>query len=129
MLFRSHRPLERETWAGVVDTVGGPTLAGAIAATRYRGVVAACGLTGSTGLATSVFPFILRGVRLQGVDSVQCPIAERQRAWDLLATDISSSTWELLAGRQVGLDDLGSAMDEVRAGRAQGRTLVCPTQG
>ena len=84
-LSRDCKPLEKETWAGVVDTVGDKTLATALAQTRYEGTVAACGLAGGMGLPTSVAPFILRGVTLRGIDSVMASRERRQRAWDALA--------------------------------------------
>lgn len=118
-----HRPLDRERWTAVVDTVGGQTLAAALAATCYSGVVAACGLTGGAAFAGSVFPFILRGVTLAGIDSVHCPLARRAQAWDAVAA-LSPEHVALLAGRIVGLDDLAMAMDEVLAGKAVGRTVV-----
>jgi len=84
-LSRDCKPLEKETWAGVVDTVGDKTLATALAQTRYEGTVTACGLAGGMGLPTSVAPFILRGVTLRGIDSVMACQQRRQRAWDALA--------------------------------------------
>jgi acrylyl-CoA reductase (NADPH) len=84
-LSRDSKPLEKETWAGVVDTVGDKTLATALAQTRYEGTVTACGLAGGMSLPTSVAPFILRGVTLRGIDSVMASRERRQRAWDALA--------------------------------------------
>ncbi len=84
-LSRDCKPLERETWAGVIDTVGDKTLATAVAQTKYGGTVAACGLAGGAELHSSVMPFILRGVTLRGIDSVMANQAKRQRAWDALA--------------------------------------------
>ncbi|SEI70360.1 putative quinone oxidoreductase, YhdH/YhfP family [Deinococcus reticulitermitis] len=117
------RPLEKERWAGVVDTVGGATLAGAIASTRTHGVVAACGLAGGSDLPTTVFPFILRGVTLAGIDSVTCPAPRRRAAWERLARD--------LPPRKLGdvtrvrpLDDLPELAEEILAGRVRGRTVI-----
>src|SRR4051794_34802881 len=76
------RPLEKSRWAGVVDCVGGEVLAGAIRGVKYGGAVAACGNTGGVKLPTTVLPFILRGVSLLGVDSVQTPIEERTQTWN-----------------------------------------------
>lgn len=84
-LARDCKPLERETWAGVVDTVGDKVLATAIAQTKYEGTVTACGLAGGPGLPSSVMPFILRGVTLRGIDSVMASQERRQRAWNTLA--------------------------------------------
>ncbi len=83
--LRDSRPLETETWAAAVDTVGDKTLATVLAQTRYEGIVTACGLAGGIGLPTTVMPFILRGVTLRGVDSVMASQAVRQRAWAALA--------------------------------------------
>jgi len=88
-LSRASKPLEKETWAGVVDTVGDTTLATALAQTRYEGVVAACGLAGGMDLPTSVAPFILRGVTLRGIDSVMASQERRQRAWNTLAATLN----------------------------------------
>lgn len=84
-LARDPSPMEAETWAAVVDCVGGNTLATAIAQTNYAGIVTMCGLTGGAEFSSSVIPFILRGVKLAGIDSVMAPIGIRQRAWDRLA--------------------------------------------
>ncbi len=84
-LARKSKPLEKATWAAVVDSVGSTTLATALAQTHYNGIVAACGLAGGPDLPTGVMPFIVRNVRLQGCDSVMAPMAVRQRAWDDLA--------------------------------------------
>ncbi len=84
-LARDSKPVEAETWAAVVDCVGGKTLATAIAQTKYAGIVTMCGLTGGSELNTTVIPFILRGVQLAGIDSVMAPLALRQRAWNRLA--------------------------------------------
>jgi len=84
-LARPAKPLERETWSAVIDSVGGTTLATALAQLRYNGVAAACGLAGGADLPGTVMPFLLRNVRLQGVDSVMAPMALRERAWRDLA--------------------------------------------
>jgi putative YhdH/YhfP family quinone oxidoreductase len=97
----SERPMMKARWAGVVDCVGGEMLAAAIKATRNWGVVTCCGLVGSSELPLNVFPFILRGVRLIGIDSAECPGAPRSLVWQKLAT-----TWKL--------GDLEKMVDEVR---------------
>ena len=84
-LSRKCKPLEKELWAGTVDSVGSTTLATALAQTRYNGVVSACGLAGGADLPGTVMPFLLRNVRLQGIDSVMAPMAARERAWHDLA--------------------------------------------
>jgi acrylyl-CoA reductase (NADPH) len=120
------RPLERERWAGVVDCVGGPTLAYALATTRYGGSVAASGLTGGSALATTVMPFILRGVNLLGIDSVQTPIEQRRAMWTRLGSDMKPTWLDTLEVETIGLDTLPEALDRILAGAMQGRTLVNP---
>jgi acrylyl-CoA reductase (NADPH) len=122
----STRPLEKERWAGVVDCVGGPTLAHALATTRYGGSVAASGLTGGSGLSTTVMPFILRGVNLLGIDSVQTPIGQRTAMWQRLGTDLKPEWLDTLTADEIALDDLPPALDRILAGGMQGRTLVDP---
>ena len=84
-LARAAKPLDQELWAACVDSVGSTTLATVLSQLRYNGVVAACGLAGGGDLPSTVMPFLLRNVRLQGIDSVMAPMAARQRAWDDLA--------------------------------------------
>ncbi|WP_193044702.1 acrylyl-CoA reductase family protein [Mycolicibacterium baixiangningiae] len=118
------KPLGKETWAGVVDSVGGSTLHAALASTCYGGIVAASGNTGGPKLGTTVFPFILRGVRLHGIDSVACDIDRRRTIWHWIADTMHAQQFDALAGRVVGLSELPEALDAVLAGRALGRTLV-----
>jgi acrylyl-CoA reductase (NADPH) len=120
----SGRPLERSRWAGVVDCVGGEVLAGAIRALKYGGAVAACGNTGGVKLPTTVLPFILRGVSLLGVDSVQTPIKERQKTWKRLATDLRPPHLEDALGQEIGLDGLEDVLTRILAGEVSGRTIV-----
>lgn len=117
------RPLEHERWAGVVDSVGGETLAGALASTRTHGAVAACGLAGGSQLSTTVFPFILRGVNLLGIDSVMCPQPRREAAWSRLARDLPEE--KLRAVTQLRpLSDVPTLAGEILAGRVRGRVVV-----
>ncbi|MFN2437461.1 MAG: zinc-binding dehydrogenase, partial [Desulfotignum sp.] len=81
------RPMMKERWAGAVDVVGGEMLAAVLKSTRYGGTVTCCGLVGSPELPVNVFPFILRGVSLLGIDSVQCPKKLRQEVWGKLAKE------------------------------------------
>ncbi len=122
----SGRPLEKERWAWAVDCVGGPTLAYVLATLRHGGSVAASGNTAGAELHTTVFPFILRGVSLLGVDSVQCPIEERAELWRRLAFDLRPRALESIAAEEIGLDQLPDALDRVLAGGNVGRTLVRP---
>ncbi len=100
------RPLEKSRWAGAVDCVGGEVLAGVLRSLRYGGAVAACGNTGGVKLPTTVLPFILRGVSLLGVDSVQTPIAERTETWKRLATDLRPPHLDDSIAREIDLDGL-----------------------
>ena len=117
------KPLQKERWAGVVDAVGSHTLANACAQTRYRGAVAACGLAQGMDFPSSVAPFILRGVRLIGVDSVMCPQAERRTAWTRLARDLDLAKLDAMT-TGIGLADAITAAPEILAGRVRGRLVV-----
>ena len=121
------RPLEKQRWAGAIDTVGDAILARVIAETDYRGVVAACGLAGGFKLPTTVMPFILRNVRLQGVDSVMCPVDIRTQAWNRLLTDLPEAALGDI-GNVVGLSEVSQAAADIIAGKIQGRTLVDPNK-
>jgi acrylyl-CoA reductase (NADPH) len=120
----SGRPLERERWAAAVDCVGGQTLAYVLSALRYGGAVAASGNTGGPQLATTVFPFILRGVSLLGIDSVNHPLDHRRELWARMAGDLRPQRLDALAGEEVTLDALEPALDKLLHGQARGRTLV-----
>jgi acrylyl-CoA reductase (NADPH) len=118
------RPLQKERWAGAVDCVGGETLAHVVASLRYGAAVAASGNTGGVKLPTTVFPFILRGVALLGVDSVNCPIERRRMVWERLAGDLRPTTLDDLATDEVAFDGVQAALERILAGQAKGRTLV-----
>lgn len=117
------KPLETETWAGAIDTVGSSMLTKVLAQTRYRGVVAACGLAGGFDLPATVMPFILRGVRLQGVDSVMAPVPLRQLAWNRLASELD---FDLLHSMitEVPMSDLLDLAPKILAGQIRGRIVV-----
>jgi len=117
------RPLEKATWAGAVDAVGGDLLAWLVRTTDYWGSIASTGLTGGVDLRLTVLPFILRGVSLVGVDSVMCPMALRQATWVRLATDLKPLDLTL-STTVIGLDDLAGAFATLMAGRARGRFVV-----
>ena len=117
------KPLQKERWAGVVDTLGSHALANACASTRYGGVVAACGLAQGMDLTGSVAPFILRGVTLAGVDSVQAPMVQRQRAWQLLAEHVVWDTLEPLI-TEVALEQAPAVAQQLMRGEHSGRTVV-----
>jgi acrylyl-CoA reductase (NADPH) len=117
------KPLAKERWAGVVDTVGSHTLANACASTRYRGAVAACGLAQGMDFPATVAPFILRGVTLYGIDSVMAPKALREQAWARLARDLDLAKLDRLV-REIPLAQAIDAAAEILAGRVRGRLVV-----
>lgn len=118
----SPKPLLGSRFAGAVDTVGGAVLSNVVKSLTYRGAAAACGLVAGPELSLSVFPFILRGVSLLGIDSAACPMDVRRRVWEKLAgawkVDLDKVT------REVTLDELSGVIDEILAGQTQGRVLV-----
>ena len=126
-MTQASRPLEKSRWHGGVDCVGGAVLARMLAEMHYGGVVAACGLAGSHELTTTVMPFILRGVRLDGVDSVTAPRALRQRAWALLAEQMQESNYNHIHSETVNLSQTVAACEKILAGDSNGRILVTPT--
>jgi acrylyl-CoA reductase (NADPH) len=117
------KPLAKERWAGVVDSVGSHTLANACATTKYGGVVAACGLAQGMDFPATVAPFILRGVTLAGIDSVYAPKARRLEAWKKLATDMDRAKLASVT-REVGLAGAIGAAGELMAGKVRGRVVV-----
>lgn len=122
-LATAGRPLDRETWAGGVDTVGSQTLATVLAQTRYRGAVAACGLAGGNDLPTTVLPFILRNVALLGVDSVMCPPEPRAAAWARLGTDLPLDLLDAMTSVSP-LSTVPALAEEILAGQTRGRVVV-----
>ncbi|WGL28287.1 oxidoreductase [Pectobacterium brasiliense] len=119
----SPRPLEKQRWAGAVDTVGDNVLATLLAQMDYNATVAACGLAGGVALPTTVMPFILRNVRLQGVDSVMAPLARRQQAWERLATILPESFYQQVT-QEIGLEDVPAVAAALLENKVTGRTLV-----
>jgi len=117
------KPLQKERWAGVVDSVGSHTLANACAQTKAEGVVAACGLAQGMDFPVTVAPFILRGVILAGVNSVFVPIERRQRAWELLAKELEPAKLESMV-EEIGLAQSLERAPDVLAGRIRGRLVV-----
>ncbi|MCX5819252.1 MAG: YhdH/YhfP family quinone oxidoreductase [Deltaproteobacteria bacterium] len=124
----SPRAMLKEQWAGAYDTVGGKTLENVIKSIRYLGVIANCGMVGGGTISTSVFPFILRGIKLLGTDSVQCPMDLRLKVWEKLAGDWKPDRLERLV-RTITLDGLGDAIQILLKGKGTGRTLVVPKTG
>lgn len=122
-LSEKGKPLQKERWAGVVDSVGSFTLTNACAQTRYGGAVAACGLAQGMDFPATVAPFILRGVSLLGIDSVMAPKARRLTAWERLGRDLDGSALEMIA-REVTLGDSIAAAAELLDGKVRGRLVV-----
>ncbi len=120
------RPLLASRWAGAVDTVGGVTLSTVLRSIGHRGCVAACGLVGGTDIPVTVYPFILRGVTLAGIDSAQCPMDERLWIWNQLAGPWKLDNLESMI-TTVDLSGLDDRVDDILAGKIAGRVLVRPT--
>jgi len=119
----SKRPLDTQRWGGGVDTVGGATLAGLLRSLHYGGSVAACGLAGGSDLPTTVFPFILRGVNLLGIDSVMCPLEQRRVIWDRLQHDFPLDKLEAIM-QEVSLKELPALAEDITNGKVRGRVVV-----
>ncbi|MDD1964528.1 oxidoreductase [Pseudomonas putida] len=117
------RPLAKERWAGAIDSVGSHTLANICASTRYRGVVAACGLAQGMEFPATVAPFILRGVTLAGIDSVMRPRQDRIDAWARLATDLDRDALALIT-QEIGLEDVVQTAERLMKGEVRGRVVV-----
>jgi acrylyl-CoA reductase (NADPH) len=117
------KPLQKQRWAGVVDSVGGQTLANALAQTNYGGIVTACGLVGGSDLPTTVMPFILRGVTLAGINSVECPRPQREAAWALLSRDLDFQLLDSMT-TSIPLTDAIDAGAAILRGELRGRTAV-----
>ena len=122
-LAKPSRPLDSERWAGAVDAVGGATLATILTQLKYRASVAACGLAGGADLATTVIPFLLRGVSLLGIDSVMCPRDERIKAWQRLARDLPLDRLDRMT-QMVPLSELTELAPRILKGEIRGRTVI-----
>jgi acrylyl-CoA reductase (NADPH) len=121
-------PLEKATWAGAVDVVGGEVLAWLTRTTKYWGAVASTGLTGGIELRMTVMPFILRGVSILGIDSVMCPMDVRREVWRRLATDLKPDHLDII-GREIDLEGLPGAFSTLLKGEARGRFVVRLARG
>ncbi|MDX1653831.1 MAG: MDR family oxidoreductase [Candidatus Competibacteraceae bacterium] len=124
-MAQAPKPLEAQRWAAGVDTVGSTVLARLLAETDYGGAVAACGLAGGMDLPTTVAPFILRGVRLLGVDSVMCPVARRKVAWERLVKDLPEGQLDSI-GHVASLEEVPQLAEDIIAGKVRGRVIVDP---
>jgi acrylyl-CoA reductase (NADPH) len=120
------RTLGPQLWGAVVDCVGGSALAQALRTTRYGGAVAASGLTGGNELTTTVYPFIVRGVALLGIDTVATPIEERRQLWSEMATSFPLEHCDEMVHQEIGLDGLTTALDQMLDAAVRGRILVAP---
>jgi len=119
----SGRALLKSRWAGVIDTVGGNMLATAIKSTKYGGSVTCCGNIASDQFSTSVYPFILKGVSLFGIDSVNCPMDIRLKIWDKLSSDWKPNNLDANV-EEISLDELSEKIDMMLKGKHKGRTIV-----
>ena len=117
------KPLQKERWAGVVDSVGSHTLANAVAQTRYGGTVTACGLAQGMDFPASVAPFILRSVKLIGIDSVMAPLPKRVAAWERLANELDANKLETIT-QEIGLAEALAHAPELLVGKVRGRLVV-----
>lgn len=121
------RPLQSQRFAGAIDGVGSTTLANVVAQTAWGGTVAAYGLAQGPDLPTTVLPFILRGVTLAGVNSVECPLPLRERAWDALAAELDVDLLDSMT-TSIGLSETIDYAERILAGQVRGRTVVEVTQ-
>jgi acrylyl-CoA reductase (NADPH) len=118
------KALDKQLWAGAVDPVGGEMLASVLSKIQYNGSVAVSGLTGGGNVPTTVFPFILRGVNLLGIDSVYCPMEVRKELWSRMATDLKPSTLLDLIQKEITLEQLPETLPTILKGQARGRIIV-----
>lgn len=123
LLTAPGRPLEGERWGGAVDTVGGATLGGIFRSMAYHSAVAACGNAGGAEFTSSVFPFILRGVALLGVESVLVPTADRREAWERLARDLPEGLLDRMT-EVIRLDQVIAYSETITGGQVRGRVVV-----
>ena len=120
----STRPIETERWAGAIDPVGGATTAYLLRTTKYGGSVAVSGLTGGGAFSTTVFPFILRGVNLLGIESVWCPMPLRLRIWERCAAELKPRGLMDTIASEIGLDGVAETAARILKGETKGRVLV-----
>ncbi|MDF2925656.1 MAG: quinone oxidoreductase [Paenibacillaceae bacterium] len=120
----SVRPLDKQLWQAAVDPVGGSQLAAILSKIAYKGSVAVSGLTGGTSVPATVLPFILRGVNLLGIDSVMCPAQERLALWQRMAAEWKPEQLDVLVDREVSLQELPQALEDILKSNTRGRVLV-----
>ncbi|MBD0381999.1 acrylyl-CoA reductase family protein [Paenibacillus sedimenti] len=119
------KPLDKEYWAGAVDPVGGTSLTYVLSKIKYGGSVALSGLTGGGEFPASVYPFILRGVNVLGIDSAAYPMATRKLLWERIATELKPAGLEKTVYKEIRLESVVDAAEEVLNGQVRGRILVC----
>ena len=117
------RPLDKESWVAAIDNVGSSTLSNVLAKTNYSGIVASCGLAGGSDLPATVLPFILRNIKLQGIDSVQAPLAFRERAWQDLSELLDLTVLESMTG-VAKLSDVFDLGKQIVSGKIKGRSVI-----
>ena len=117
------KPLSVAEFSAGIDNVGGAILSGILKSVKQNGVVTCCGNVSSTEINTSIFPFILRGITLAGIDSAQAPIGLRKKVWEALATEWKPAKLDLMI-QEIGLDTLAAKLDELLAGKAKGRYIL-----
>jgi putative YhdH/YhfP family quinone oxidoreductase len=123
-LHWGQKPLEKASWAGCIDTVGGDMLAGITRVIKPWGNIACCGMAGGQGLHTTVFPMILRGVSLLGISSTNCPIDLRRTLWDRLGNEWKPPHLDEIVREEVSLESMGPVFDSLLEGKARGRSVV-----
>lgn len=123
-LYWGQKPLEKATWAGCIDNIGGDMLAGISRVIDLWGNIACCGMAGGHGLHTTVFPMILRGVSLLGISSANCPIHTRRKLWDRLANEWKPPHLDEIIRREVPLDGMETVFEDMLKGKSLGRTVV-----
>lgn len=124
LLGEKIKPLDKQLWAAAVDPVGGKTLSAILSKLDYNGSVAVSGLTGGTDVPTTVFPFILRGINLLGIDSVYCPMETRKLLWQRMATDLKPVGILETIQNEVKLEELPDVLSGILKGENRGRTIV-----
>ncbi|MEH7254457.1 acryloyl-CoA reductase [Neobacillus niacini] len=117
------KALDKQLWAGAVDPVGGESLAAILSKIEYNGSVAVSGLTGGGNVPTTVFPFILRGINLLGIDSVYCPMEVRKPLWERMASDFKPDVLDLII-KEIRLEELPQTLPIILQGKARGRLIV-----
>jgi acrylyl-CoA reductase (NADPH) len=117
------KALDKQLWAGAVDPVGGESLAAILSKIHYNGSVAVSGLTGGGNVPTTVFPFILRGINLLGIDSVYCPMEIRKPLWERMASDFKPEVLESIS-KEINLEELPATLPLILQGQARGRFIV-----